>query len=701
MTRLLRAGAALLLAGTAALVAPVAAAATSAAPAAATGTTYYVDAASGNDAAAGTTSATAWRTLGKVDATTFAPGDRILLHAGQKWTGQLWPKGSGADGQPIVLDAYGTGAKPEIDGAGQVADAVRLHNQQYWDIQNLQVTNARPLNGGQPGTNLGDLRGIGVSGDAGGQLNHFHVDAVDVHDVTGEVNWIGGDTSDNKPGITFKTGFDRSKNTGGIVFRGLAANPASPGRATVLHDIQVTDSTVRNTSFGGVVVKQYTGSNSGAVHTGWGERTSAGDSAFTPHTQVVIRGNYFYQGDTAYGADAVYLTDTRDGTVEDNVVQRAGTSGIEIYYSDGVTVQHNEVYGTEKKAGGADSNGIDADNATTGVVVQDNFVHDNGDGILLCQCGQNFGDVQVRYNVIAGNSRYQIYLHSNRGTTADVYNNTVYNSRSNYLVYGYGSNLSATYHLRNNVFYSTRSGASLTTSSTIEYTANLYGGASLPVPSSDSRRVVADPRFLGQITGPYGTADTGPALDAALPLRVAAGSPAVDAGISVSGNGGADYTGAPVYSGAPDIGAFEYQGDGGDPGDPGPGTGGEIYAVGAGKCLDVPGSSQANETQVQIYDCSGAANQAWKYDTSSRSLSVYGGAKCLDAHAKGTTAGTEVQIYDCNGGTNQQWNINSNGTITGVQSGLCLDVTNKSTANGAPVELWTCNGGSNQQWKLG
>ncbi len=101
MTRLLRGGAALLLAGTAALVAPVTAAATSAAPAAATGTTYYVDAASGNDAAAGTTSATAWRTLGKVDATTFAPGDRILLHAGQKWTGQLWPKGSGADGQPI------------------------------------------------------------------------------------------------------------------------------------------------------------------------------------------------------------------------------------------------------------------------------------------------------------------------------------------------------------------------------------------------------------------------------------------------------------------------------------------------------------------------------------------------------------------------------------------------------------------------
>jgi hypothetical protein len=60
-----------------------------------------------------------------------------------------------------------------------------------------------------------------------------------------------------------------------------------------------------------------------------------------------------------------------------------------------------------------------------------------------------------------------------------------------------------------------------------------------------------------------------------------------------------------------------------------------------------------------------------------------------------------VGIYTCNGGTNQQWNLNSDGTITSVQSGLCLDVTGASTANGALVELWTCNGGGNQQWKLG
>ncbi|MBM9438484.1 cellulase family glycosylhydrolase [Streptomyces bryophytorum] len=125
-----------------------------------------------------------------------------------------------------------------------------------------------------------------------------------------------------------------------------------------------------------------------------------------------------------------------------------------------------------------------------------------------------------------------------------------------------------------------------------------------------------------------------------------------------------------------------------------------VHAVGAGKCLDVPGGTQANGTQLDIRDCNGSTQQTWTA-TSSKQLTVYSGAKCLDAYRKGTTAGTAVDLYDCNGGSNQQWNVNSNGTITSAQSGLCLDVTGASTANGALVELWTCNGGANQQWKLG
>jgi alpha-galactosidase len=134
---------------------------------------------------------------------------------------------------------------------------------------------------------------------------------------------------------------------------------------------------------------------------------------------------------------------------------------------------------------------------------------------------------------------------------------------------------------------------------------------------------------------------------------------------------------------------------------PPPPTGGEIHAVGAGKCLDVPNSTTTGGTQLQINTCAGGSNQIFSR-TSAGALSVYSGSSqmCLDANAKGTTNGTKVIIWTCNGQTNQQWNVNSNGTITGVASGLCLDVTGASTANGALVELWACNGGSNQQWSL-
>jgi Ricin-type beta-trefoil lectin domain len=134
----------------------------------------------------------------------------------------------------------------------------------------------------------------------------------------------------------------------------------------------------------------------------------------------------------------------------------------------------------------------------------------------------------------------------------------------------------------------------------------------------------------------------------------------------------------------------------------GGGTSGELHAVGAGKCLDVPNASTAPGTQLQIWDCSGGSNQIFTR-TPSNQLTVYSGSSqmCLDANSQGTSPGTKVIVWTCNGQTNQQWNVNANGTVTSALSGLCLDVTGASTANGALAELWTCNGGSNQQWTLG
>ncbi|MBB5866777.1 hypothetical protein F4553_000156 [Allocatelliglobosispora scoriae] len=118
----------------------------------------------------------------------------------------------------------------------------------------------------------------------------------------------------------------------------------------------------------------------------------------------------------------------------------------------------------------------------------------------------------------------------------------------------------------------------------------------------------------------------------------------------------------------------------------------------SGRCIEVPNSSTANGLQVQLWDCNGASGQSWTY-TSAKQLMVYGN-KCLDATGQGTANGTTAVIWDCNGQANQQWNVNSNGTITGVQSGLCVDASAYGTANGTKIHLWSCHGGTNQQWSL-
>ncbi|WP_156925970.1 lectin [Glycomyces arizonensis] len=144
----------------------------------------------------------------------------------------------------------------------------------------------------------------------------------------------------------------------------------------------------------------------------------------------------------------------------------------------------------------------------------------------------------------------------------------------------------------------------------------------------------------------------------------------------------------------------EFQGDG-----IAEGTGalsGQLMSVSAAKCLDVPGQSTENGTQLQIWDCHGGSNQSWTY-TDAGELTVYSGGsqKCLDAEGGGSSAGTPVIIWSCHGGANQQWSLGADGTFTSAQSGLCLDVEEAATANGTAVILWTCNGGANQRWTLG
>lgn len=168
------------------------------------------------------------------------------------------------------------------------------------------------------------------------------------------------------------------------------------------------------------------------------------------------------------------------------------------------------------------------------------------------------------------------------------------------------------------------------------------------------------------------------------------GTRATVEGISVAGTGHTlPQAGMIAYA----ISFLGLDGGGGDE------TTGPVRAVAAGRCLDVPSLSQANGTQVALWDCNGGANQQWTA-TSGKQLRVYG-TKCLGAESGGTAPGTKAVIGDCAGADSRQWTFGADGTVVNVHSGLCLAASGGGTANGTKVITWSCDGGAPQRWSRG
>ena len=97
--------------------------------AAASADTYYVDSISGSDRRAGLSPESAWKSLSKVDTTSFSPGDSILLKSGQTFAGTLKPEGSGTPDNPIVVGKYVVHTRPVIEGRGKRASVHLINNE--------------------------------------------------------------------------------------------------------------------------------------------------------------------------------------------------------------------------------------------------------------------------------------------------------------------------------------------------------------------------------------------------------------------------------------------------------------------------------------------------------------------------------------------------------------------------------------------
>lgn len=474
--------------------------------------TFYVSN-SGDDSADGMSEEMSWASIDRVNQEHFIPGDKILFQAGGKWENEtLQPQGSGDNSAKITIGSYGEGAMPQIAANGKMKDALYLCNQQYWEISGLDISNTvegftQITNGGIPtgnvaereaeqGKKLGEYRGIHIAGRDEASLKGFWIHNIKVHDVTGEVAWIGN-TGLNDAGIVNNAGLDGSKRTGGLLIECLQPTGNQP---TQFSDIVIEDSQFINNSFCGITVKQWHGSgNQYSANPGWDSRNNGkkngapdyADSNWRPHSNILIQNNYINQGASAYACNGIYLTSSKDSVIQNNVLEHIGTCGIELYFADNVAVQYNEVSDVVKKGGGADDNAIDPDWRVTNALIQYNYIHNCGEGLLLC--GVEFNSGVIRYNLVQDCGRS--YVHYSMGSGYfQIYNNVFYrsadgNGTNNFDPWGGGT---ASYF--NNVFYDgKKTGFNYSGGSSFSYYNNAYYGTAAPSRDSNAILLAEDP----------------------------------------------------------------------------------------------------------------------------------------------------------------------------------------------------------------
>lgn len=125
------------------------------------------------------------------------------------------------------------------------------------------------------------------------------------------------------------------------------------------------------------------------------------------------------------------------------------------------------------------------------------------------------------------------------------------------------------------------------------------------------------------------------------------------------------------------------------------GTAGPIGST-SGKCIDNPGNSTTDGTQITIYTCNNSSGQLieWAEDGSLKLRPNVSTEKCIDNTGGSSTNGNPIQIYTCNSSSAQKWTIDDTGKIVNPATGKCLENPGNSSTNGTGLVLKTCSGTS-------
>lgn len=508
--------------------------------------TYFVSP-EGNDAASGLSIKEAWKTLDKVNSLTFQPGDQILFKAGAVWHGQLKPQGSGSEGMPIRLSGYGgegENIRPVINIGEAAGAGIRLTNQSWWEIENMEVTS-----GAQPKLEIGRQGIVAIIQGAGRHHEHIVIRNCYIHDVWGQLGGTAEYTGYSSAGILVRA-------------QGRRGEPASLS----LKDVLVENNRIERMDKCAIVVN--------GVKTG-----------------MVIRKNYMEN----LGGDGIFAGGCDRGIIEYNIARRTcmrsgyqdlvggmswwpHTAAIWIQNAEGTIMQFNEVYDTGRQPGNGDGFAYDFDFYCVRCTAQYNYSKNNAGFMLLMN--RTFENV-TRYNISQNDQTHLVQMHCDNTDRNVFYNNIFYIDYGtvdlDFFLGDDGSRNPATtgaaFH--NNIFYATGQSHFRTAYSQGHVLTRTFDEATKPATGApgllfynncyfgpwknglpdDPAQISADPMFVQPGAGSDGLCSLGG-------YRLRPGSPLINKGIYTPLHGGRDFWNNPLDDGRPDVGAYEQIGSG-------------------------------------------------------------------------------------------------------------------------------------------
>ena len=415
-------------------------------------TSYFVDAVNGSDTNPGTSETSAWKTISKVNKSSFNPGDKILFKCGEIWREQLNIPSSGSADSPMLFGCYGSGAKPIIDGADLVSGWTGAGLSNVW--QAACGTNPYVVMfDGTKGANVTAKTALSSSTEWYWEGDMLFVYSTSSPDSAYSNPGIAASARDYavycyKNYVAIENLDIRGANNTGIYLRGTG--------------LKLENCTVRyNNVFGvNIVYSTYCLINACIIHANEQNGIHFGGVGSVNGTvqYCTIDSNRIGDGIVASEIDGLSInhntlfqngSQSTDFSHMHNIYMSNSSAGI-----DNVTVEYNDIHDA------GTGHGI-AFQSNNGSVRYNRIYNNNGSGILLDN-QYAAGTVNVYYNVCYGNNRgICLYDYNfNAGTHVNIYSNTTYNNTQICLTGTEPAELQIEINLdslfvKNNIFYHT------------------------------------------------------------------------------------------------------------------------------------------------------------------------------------------------------------------------------------------------------